>query len=265
MDIKKHEQWCARKIGGDESRYAVKVEADLLHTYTRRRTEDTNCVEGMSRNVRPRRYSLTQSPFRRPHRAASKVAESTNLRILSSGGILDSQTTDTQYFGFDELQSQVDTGGEEPVADTPGHRGVSEEKTREPDIIFEELRKARDVVQALESEFMNACMGYHYPDEGPTSAKHDVDVELKLETDTDTARKSHVECVREGSVVSTSDDEEHMLQHDQIPGVAFQWKARRHYEESQEVEDPPTYSLESQIFNTIIQGYSGCVHTADLK
>ncbi len=37
------------------------------------------------------------------------------------------------------------------------------------------------------------------------------------------------------------------------------------HEESQQVVDPPTHSLESQIYNTIIQGYDGSVRTGDLK
>lgn len=71
------------------------------------------------------------------------------MSLLTSGGALDSQTSDTQFFGgFETVESQA-KDAQYPANPLP---------TRELNTIVADIRKAREDLAALENELVTACL-----------------------------------------------------------------------------------------------------------
>lgn len=81
-------------------------------------------------------------------------------RLLKSGGVLDSQTTDTQYFGFEPMMGEesqlVEVGKFEQEVPTKAEKMPA--PNRELGDIIADICKTRDDLNALEHELVGACL-----------------------------------------------------------------------------------------------------------
>ncbi len=78
-------------------------------------------------------------------------------RLLAFGGALDSQTTDTQYFGFEAVESQPADVEDLPQRDQDKLTEMTV-PTRDLNAIIADIRKAREDLTALENELVTTCM-----------------------------------------------------------------------------------------------------------
>lgn len=190
------------------------------------------------------------------------------IRLLTSGGALDSQTSDTQFFGFDTAVESQHACTEVATCDTESQTKELPVPIRELSTIIADIQKARRDLTGLEDELVAACLAtaartmkvrvqQHWSEKKQADRfiqgfKHHnlLDPNAVISND---EGPNFREYKREDSVVSTSDYEEKPFgTRDPVlhtAGISF--------EETQSVVDPPTHSIDSQIYDTIISGYMG--------
>lgn len=208
-------------------------------------------------------------------REAARTARATTKSLFNPGGILDSQTSDTQYFGSNTYYPSSPTLASVREATrvsanssgvdhqqktdntvcTPDRiaqvnipkkvaRGCARKTTgRDTTAILRDLVSARKQVTDLEIELVEACVT---ESESP-SPKEFRDRNYNLGVNTPSPSKS--------SRRSSSASPTPVRIHDSSPETQT-WERHGHHAFSPYIQDPPCPSIDSQIWNTVCKGFN---------